>query len=257
MGVLRHSIARALFLPLPLFALVACGITLPEGLTDGDAATPADVRVPEVDATAEDSGAVDTGIADDATTSDAAVDAEPSDSGFDAGPPDTGPVDSGPPPVPCSDADNEKQVVLDAALARCNGLTNPTYLNVGFAPQFAVGTYCETPTKRVVLCLFQPATPVSAMLLDPHCSNAKIQEGATTFAGSTYYRYVSGANGSKTSDPDLAVRRLSGATSGVSRWARQSGNGQFISLDKDGKVESPTPDKNSFLQMAACNFALK
>lgn len=259
MGVLRHSIACAVLLPLPFFGLVACGITLPEGMTDGDAAPVADARVPELDATAADSSVADAGVDDAVAASDGTVDAGSTESGVDAGPPDTGPIDSGPPPVPCKDSENETQVILDASLARCNGLTNATFLGVDFAPQFAVGTYCETPTKRVVLCLFQPTSTVSGGGLDGHCSKATIQEGAASFIGSTYYRYVSSANGSKTSDPDLAVKRLSGVTSGVSRWARQSGgtgNGQIISLDKDGKVENPTPDKNN-VQMAACNFLLK
>ncbi len=245
---------------------MACGITLPEGMTDGDAATtPTDARVPEVDATTADSSVADTGVADDAASSDAAPidagqpDAGPVDSGFDAGPPDAGPVDSGP---PCTDNDNEKQPIVDAALARCNALTNPTFIGANFAPQFAVGTYCDAvTTKRIVLCLFQPATTVSGANVDGHCSKATIQEGAANIVGSTYYRFVSGANGTnKPSDPDPAVKRLSAATSGVSRWARQTGGaatGQVISLDKDGKVESPTPDKNNFQQTAACNFVLK
>ncbi len=271
MGVLRHSIARALFLPLPLFALVACGITLPEGMTDGDAATttPTDARVPEVDATTADSSVAETGVADDAASSDAApddaassdaaLDAGPIDSGFDAGPPDAGPVDSG--PAPCIAGDNEKQPIVDAALARCNALTNRIFDGANFAPQFAVGTYCDAATKkRIVLCLFQPTPTVSGLGVDDHCSKATIQEGATNIAGSTYYRFVSGATGTKTSDPDPAVRRLSVATSGVSQWARQTGgaaNEQVISLDKDGKVEAVTPDVNNAQQKAACNFVLK
>ncbi len=247
---------------------MACGITLPEGMTDGDAATtPTDARVPEVDATTADSSVADTGVADDAASSDAAPmdagqpDAGPVDSGFDAGPLDAGPVDSGPPPVPCIPGDNEKQPIVDAALARCNALTNPTFIGANFAPQFAVGTYCDAATtKRIVLCLFQPATTVSGANVDGHCSKATIQEGAANIVGSTYYRFVSGANGTKTSDPDPAVRRLSVAVGAASRWARQTGGGandQVISLDKDGKVEAATPDVNNVQQKAACNFVLK
>jgi hypothetical protein len=265
MGVLRHSIARALFLPLPLFALMACGITLPEGMTDGDAATtPTDARVPEVDATTADSSVADTGVADDAASSDAAPidagqpDAGPVDSGFDAGPLDAGPVDSGPPPVPCTDNDNEKQPIVDAALARCRALINATFIGGGFAPKFAAGTYCETSTKRAVLCLFQPETEVGGGGLDAHCAKAKIQDGAAILTANAYYRSVSGNAGTRTGDPDPAIRRLSTASGAVSRWARQTGgagDGQLLSLDRDGKVEA-LPDTN-LLQKAACNFVLK
>lgn len=260
MSVLR-PFARAAFLPLTSLAFLACGITLPEGMPAGDGGATADARPADVDATTDGGPAIDAAAAD-GDTPDGATDsgAGAVDSGSDTGPVDAGPVDSGPPQPPCSDADNEKQPILDASLARCNALTNATFLGVDFAPQFAVGTYCDAATaKRVVLCLFQPATPVSGNGLDGHCANAKIQEGAATFTANAYYRYVSTAAGSKTTDPDPAVRRLSATVGDAKRWARQSGgtgNGQVISLDKDGKVESPTPDK-SILQMAACNFQLK
>lgn len=205
-----------------------------------------------------DGGSSDAAVVADGFTIDANVlpDSAP-DTGSDTGS-DTRP-DSAPPPVPCADSENEKQAVLDAALARCNGLTNPTFLGINFSPQFAVESYCDANAKRTVLCLFQPEMAVSGDSLDGHCANAKIQEGAASITANTYYRYVSGNTGSLPSNPAPAIARLTAAVGGASRWARQTGgagNGALLSLDKYGRVESPTPSP-SFSQKAACTFRLQ